>query len=71
MELKANVDLPNTAIDMIYSLGDFIGADKIEYIDGGQSETYVFEKNGKIGIIDANATNLNGAWITFRLEDKK
>ena len=70
MKIITNVDkLPTSAEDMITSLADFIGAEKVEYYDDGMGEKYIFEKNGIKGHLYTSFLPAHGAWITFRLEE--
>lgn len=49
--------------EKLEKLGEFIGADKVEYIDGHKRETYVITKNGETMKLITKSTPLDGGWL--------
>jgi len=51
------------------TIKNFVGADKVEGIDGGKTETFKIYKSNKILVIDALSTPIDGAWISVSVRE--
>lgn len=49
----------------IKEFGEFIGADSIEYVDLGNGENYIIEKDGQVMEIHARGNKVDGGFLTF------
>lgn len=52
--------------DMLRSLGEFVNADSIEYIDADKIEIYEITRNGERYQLIAAGNSFDGGWLDFR-----